>query len=611
MVMGTQVYLAFDADHAGRVIGDARMRDDPDLLRKVSSKIDAGNELFKTWATNQGGSSISAGGDEGVIAIPATALSDLQSVKEQYEKLLELTVSIGLGVSMSQAFKSLMAAKLRGRNKTIFYDKSVEEEVQAAIKEESKDDSKKKIVDEYLSKSELSKAQTIHHTGKGGPQNDVKGAPESNPEIQQQQDIAGMPDIQSPNFEAEFRTIADASEKKDLAEKAQRSSDFKALKAKVSDALLAIHQQMPQLAQIKQAAPDTYAAILGVVKGVIALGQEIQNSEQKLAKSMDFVTNPNEPPKAMLGVGSGLGALDKMDLVPGGIADKFQPSHFDQEQLAIGTMRELEHTDDEDLAREIAMDHLAEDPDYYKIDEEEPLEKMALMHDDEARPVTVYRVQNAKGEGPYHTESYRELLSIMTSLPTRRTPGPEEDFPKKDLKETSSDADPYYFFPKREIRFGFHSPEAAQKWFGKEALASLAERGFRLTPVKAKKAWISKTKRQVMFIPHSSEKILSMAKSDWPMAEKEELDPSEAPPADNVLDKGAVPEHIKSVAAKGRLIPGTALDGRHVVVKNASGKNVVRQVAAGMQRDLNDSESNPVGPGLGNPTSTRNKPSQV
>jgi hypothetical protein len=37
----------------------------------------------------------------------------------------------------------------------------------------------------------------------------------------------------------------------------------------------------------------------------------------------------------------------------------------DAEQLNIGIEVEKEHTDDEELAEEIARDHLAEDPHYY------------------------------------------------------------------------------------------------------------------------------------------------------------------------------------------------------------------------------------------------------
>lgn len=52
--------------------------------------------------------------------------------------------------------------------------------------------------------------------------------------------------------------------------------------------------------------------------------------------------------------------------IPGGLADGKDPKEFDSEQLAIGTGVETEHTDDPKVAMEIAMDHLVEDPNYYK-----------------------------------------------------------------------------------------------------------------------------------------------------------------------------------------------------------------------------------------------------
>ena len=54
------------------------------------------------------------------------------------------------------------------------------------------------------------------------------------------------------------------------------------------------------------------------------------------------------------------------DLSPGGIADNVPDSAFDLEQLKIGQEIELEHTDDPELAKEIAKDHLREHKDYYK-----------------------------------------------------------------------------------------------------------------------------------------------------------------------------------------------------------------------------------------------------
>ena len=53
------------------------------------------------------------------------------------------------------------------------------------------------------------------------------------------------------------------------------------------------------------------------------------------------------------------------DQLPGGLADKKKPEDYDQAELQKGIKVELEHVDDEKLAKEIAMDHLAEDPKYY------------------------------------------------------------------------------------------------------------------------------------------------------------------------------------------------------------------------------------------------------
>ncbi len=54
------------------------------------------------------------------------------------------------------------------------------------------------------------------------------------------------------------------------------------------------------------------------------------------------------------------------DKIPGGLADKKNPSDFDKEALKEGVRVELEHTSDPAIALEIAMDHLTEDPAYYK-----------------------------------------------------------------------------------------------------------------------------------------------------------------------------------------------------------------------------------------------------
>ena len=51
--------------------------------------------------------------------------------------------------------------------------------------------------------------------------------------------------------------------------------------------------------------------------------------------------------------------------IPGGVGDNTNPEDVDPGQLAMGIEVEMEHTDDPEIAEEIALDHLTEDPEYY------------------------------------------------------------------------------------------------------------------------------------------------------------------------------------------------------------------------------------------------------
>lgn len=58
-------------------------------------------------------------------------------------------------------------------------------------------------------------------------------------------------------------------------------------------------------------------------------------------------------------------------------------SAFDPKQLAVGIDVEMEHTDSRAIAREIAADHLSEDPRYYyklcqRVEPDEPVCKPLL-----------------------------------------------------------------------------------------------------------------------------------------------------------------------------------------------------------------------------------------
>lgn len=65
------------------------------------------------------------------------------------------------------------------------------------------------------------------------------------------------------------------------------------------------------------------------------------------------------------------------DKIKGGLADKKNPKDFDEKSLKDGIKIEMEHTKDPSIAREIAMDHLVEDPKYYEKLKEMEIKKSA------------------------------------------------------------------------------------------------------------------------------------------------------------------------------------------------------------------------------------------
>jgi 8-oxo-dGTP pyrophosphatase MutT (NUDIX family) len=79
------------------------------------------------------------------------------------------------------------------------------------------------------------------------------------------------------------------------------------------------------------------------------------------------------------------------DVLPGGEADHVPDSAFNPEALSEGKTHEREHTNDGQVAEEIAKDHLSEDPAYYKKIEQ--VEKGASVYLDQAlrmyNPLTV------------------------------------------------------------------------------------------------------------------------------------------------------------------------------------------------------------------------------
>ena len=76
--------------------------------------------------------------------------------------------------------------------------------------------------------------------------------------------------------------------------------------------------------------------------------------------------------------------MENDQIIKGGKGDKLSPEDVCPKQLEIGIAVELEHTDNPEAAEEIALDHLAEDPQYYT-----KLVKSGLA--DETEAINIYK----------------------------------------------------------------------------------------------------------------------------------------------------------------------------------------------------------------------------
>ena len=318
------VYISIDGDNVGQLVGRLSLADDIEGLRRISRKIEQGNELWASWALAAGGSVVSDGGDEARIEVPAEKLPEIPEIRRQYEGLTGHSCSVGVGMRISDADRALLIAKLRGKDRAVLWDQAFQQELEDAQKSDEPEAKK-------LSQHCLGKAQD------GGYQDD---------------DNAGGTNQQvghgRENMSERFRKLAqtpkaapqegtdpaDIPADADDAGAQQGAEDPKVHEA-LAAALLKIKRAAPILEKMKAQNPELYQAVKGAIDAMLMMASKASTSVEKSEKSP---------------------APEKLK---GGIADALSM------ELKQGVIVEMEHTDDEQKAREIALDHLAEDPRYY------------------------------------------------------------------------------------------------------------------------------------------------------------------------------------------------------------------------------------------------------
>lgn len=155
--MSNQLYLTYDGDGCGKKVGRAIMANDEKALHEWSAKIDLGHEIVNHWVAEHGGKRISGGGDEGSFKLPEEAVENIEELRKDYYYATDITISVGIGSSLSEAGRSLLAAKFRGKDQVARYDESVEKDIEKAKKKVKKGKASQeeyKLAEAYLKKVE-------------------------------------------------------------------------------------------------------------------------------------------------------------------------------------------------------------------------------------------------------------------------------------------------------------------------------------------------------------------------------------------------------------------------------------------------------------------------
>lgn len=279
-----KVFVSFDGDHIGRMVGRASLADQPEEVSRIAQAIERGNQIWQSWAESHGGKIINIGGDEGRLEVEADHLGELPKIREQYEGAVGSTVSVGVGTRLSEADKSLMAAKLQGGNRIQLYTEQVNE----LLEELREKPEGEKLYDEYLNPdSGLQKAQPGMNPGANagfsGASRSHPAAPQSEASEHSEAEVARSTyGVQQPqpgqpvDYEQMFHQVASQTPADEPQQPTGLQDD---VRAKIVQVLQDIRGKADKLEEMRAQSPDLYNSVKGLVEAMIAMAQA-QNGDQ-------------------------------------------------------------------------------------------------------------------------------------------------------------------------------------------------------------------------------------------------------------------------------------------------------------------------------------------
>lgn len=172
-------------------------------------------------------------------------------------------------------------------------------------------------------------------------------------------------------------------------------------------------QQRRQIAKGREWTPELAAKKQQIGRAVYDSQNQLMQQYGRLPGTLKYTTRKDDI-NALIAkltkTAAELSRAGQKDLLPGGKADNVPDQEFSPKELAIGAADEHEHTNNDQVAREIAKDHLQEDPQYYE--KEKLIEKAAM-------PAIIRKLREAKehSDNKRYDQKNEILRNLMTQDP--------------------------------------------------------------------------------------------------------------------------------------------------------------------------------------------------
>src|SRR3954471_18725538 len=124
-----KIYVSWSVDQLDGLTAAALMADNVGELRTISQSVSRGAENVKAWAMASGGSPILDLGIIGAVEVPADRMTELPGIAEKFQAICEGTLSIGIGMTLSESYTAMRYSQMKGGDQISLYHVEMEQEL--------------------------------------------------------------------------------------------------------------------------------------------------------------------------------------------------------------------------------------------------------------------------------------------------------------------------------------------------------------------------------------------------------------------------------------------------------------------------------------------------